>query len=97
VIALHLLAAVGAALIVARGTLFRSLRRLWPALLACCQCVGFWTGVAFESVWAVSEHSAWHAAVVDAVSVGLATSLLAMLADGILIKLLGDPNQTLKP
>jgi hypothetical protein len=33
-------ALIGATLLVVRSTIFRSVRRLYPALLECCQCSG---------------------------------------------------------
>lgn len=84
------LALVGATLIVVRGTIFAPVRKLWPALLECCQCTGTWVGVVAGASGVVP---AGHGRILDAVIVGAATSFLAMLADAILLRLLGDPNE----
>ena len=43
-------ALVGLTLIIVRGTIFRPIRRIWPALLECSQCSGAWVGMAAGSV-----------------------------------------------
>ena len=43
-------ALVGLTLIIVRGTIFRPIRRIWPALLGCAQCSGAWVGMAAGSV-----------------------------------------------
>jgi len=85
---LVLLALVGATLIVVRGTVFRPVRKLWPALLGCCQCTGMWVGAAAGASGLVPVGHGW---VLDALIVGAATSFLSSLADGVLCLLLGDP------
>jgi len=85
---LHVAALVGAALIVVRGTIFRRVRALWPALLKCSQCAGAWVGVVAGASGVVP---AGHGRILDAVVVGAATSFLAQAADAIFIHLLGDP------
>ena len=94
-IALHLVAAVGATLIVVRGTIFRSLRSWWPSLLACSQCTGFWVGAAFGAIGigSASLGSTWVGRVEGALLTGCEVSFLSVLADAILLKLLGDPNE----
>lgn len=86
---LLLLALIGTTLIVVRGTIFRRVRRLWPALLECSMCVGTWIGTA---AGATSIVSLGYGKPLDAVIVGAATSFLSLLADAILLKLLGDPE-----
>lgn len=83
-------ALVGTTLLVARSTIFESIRKLWPALLGCCQCAGTWIGAAAGGSGVVPVG---HGRILDAVIVGTATSFLAMLADGVLLKLLGDPDE----
>jgi hypothetical protein len=88
--AMFLLALIGITLIVVRSTLFRPFRRLWPALLMCSQCSGAWVGAAAGASGLVTVG---HGRVVDAVVVGAATSFLALLADAVLLNLLGDPEK----
>lgn len=82
-------ALIGATLIVVRSTLFRPVRRLWPALLECAQCAGTWVGVAAGATGVVALG---RGPLLDAVLVGCATSFLATIADALLLRLLGDPN-----
>ena len=79
-------ALVGATLLMVRGTVFAPMRRLWPALLECAQCSGFWVGVAASSVVTTG-----HGRVLGALIVGAATSFLSLLVDAVLLRLLGDP------
>lgn len=83
------IALVGATLIVTRSTIFRPLQRLWPALFQCSQCSGAWVGIA---AGASGIAQMGHGRVLDAVIVGAATSFLSLLADAILLNLLGDPK-----
>ena len=87
---LLLSALVGATLIVVRGTICRPIRQLWPALFQCSQCTGAWVGVAAgaSGIVTVGQGRA-----IDAIVVGAATSFLAMVADAVLLKLLGDPEE----
>ena len=87
---LLLSALVGATLIIVRGTILRRVRAVWPALLECCQCTGTWVGVMAGMTGIVSVGRGH---VIDAIVVGAATSFLALLADALLLKLLGDPNE----
>jgi hypothetical protein len=87
---LLLTALVGATLIVVRGTICQPIRRIWPALLACAQCAGVWVGAAAGASGLVSVG---RGRVLDAIVVGSATSLLAMAADAVLLKLLGEPSE----
>jgi hypothetical protein len=86
---LLLSALIGATLIVVRGTIMRRIRAVWPALLRCGQCTGFWVGAVAGGSGIVSVGQG---RAIDAIVVGSATSFLAMVGDGILIKLLGDPG-----
>lgn len=86
--ALIALALVGATLIVVRGTLFRRVRLLWPALLRCSQCTGFWVGLV---AGAGGLATTGHGRIIDAAVVGCATSFLSIAADAVLIHFLGDP------
>lgn len=84
-----LTALVGATLILVRGTVFTGLRKLFPPLLDCTQCTGTWVGVA---AGATGVAPLGHGPFLDALLVGCAVSVLAMLTDGVLMKLLGDPH-----
>ena len=83
-------ALVGATLIVTRSTLFGQTRRLWPALLGCSQCVGLWVGVAVGASGLVAPT---RYCLVNALIVGASASFSALLADGVLLRLLGDPDE----
>ena len=87
---LTILALVGTTLLIVRGTIFRPLRRIWPALLECSQCVGTWVGAVAGAIGIVS---AGHGRALDALIVGAGASFLSLLADAVLLKLLGDPNE----
>ena len=87
---LLLSALIGATLIIVRGTNLRRVRALWPALLGCCQCTGTWVGFVAGASGVVSVGQG---RVVDAIVVGAATSFLALMADAVLMKLLGDPGE----
>lgn len=84
-----LIALVGLTLIIVRGTIFGPLQRLWPPLFRCSQCFGTWVGIAAGASGIVQLG---HGRAVDAALIGGATSFLSMLADGVLLKLLGDPT-----
>jgi len=86
---LLLSALIGATLIVVRGTICQPIRKLWPALLECSQCTGTWVGIVAGATGIVSVG---RGRVIDAIVVGAATSFLALMADAILLKLLGDPS-----
>jgi len=83
-------ALVGTTLILVRGTVFRPLQRLWPALFWCAQCSGMWVGMAAGASGLVRVG---HGRVLDALVVGAATSFLSLLADAVLLRLLGDPRE----
>ena len=84
-----LIALVGSTLLVVRGTIFARVRVLWPALLGCSQCAGFWVGAAGGIAGLVSVG---RGRALDAVVVGAATSVLSTVVDAVLLKLLGDPE-----
>lgn len=89
--AFALLALVGATLIVVRGTIFRRVQKLWPPLFQCSQCAGFWVG-ALAGASGVVQASG-NGRIVDAIFFGAATSGASLLADALLLRLLGDPDQ----
>jgi hypothetical protein len=89
VIAFNLLAGIGATLILVRSVIFRRVRRIWPELLQCSQCMGFWVGAAIGL--------AQRSTPTDWILYGCATSFLSLLAEGVLSKLLGDPDEQEKP
>jgi len=87
---LLLSALIGTTLIVVRSTLFKPLQRLWPTLFRCSQCTGMWVGAAAGAggVVTVGQGRA-----LDTIIVGAATSFLSLLADAVLLTLLGDPKE----
>lgn len=87
--AISFLALIGTTLLVVRGTVFRPIRAVWPALFGCSQCFGTWVGAAAGASGLVS---AGHGRILDAVIVGAATSFLALAADAMLLRLLGEPE-----
>lgn len=84
------IALIGATLIITRSTIARPLQRLWPPLFQCSQCSGFWVG-AVAGASGIVQLS--HGRVLDAFLAGAATSFLSLLADAVLLRLLGDPNE----
>ena len=87
---LHLAALVGATLIITSSAIFRRVRLLYPSLLRCSQCTGFWVGAAAGATGIVSVG---RGRAVDALVVGCATSFLAQAADALLTHVLGEPNE----
>jgi hypothetical protein len=87
---LLLSALIGATLLVVRSTIARPIRRLFPALFECSQCTGTWVGAAAGASGIVTVG---FGRIGDAAVVGAATSFLALLADAVLLKLLGDPGE----
>lgn len=83
-------ALVGATLIVVRGAIFEPLQAFYPPLFRCCQCTGFWIGAAAGAIGLVSVG---HGRVLDVLVGGCAASFLSLVADGVLLKLLGDPEE----
>lgn len=89
-IGLLLCATVGATLLVVSSTAFKPIRRIWPALFQCGQCVGMWVGGAVGGSGLISTGNG---RALDAIIVGCATSFLALLAHAVLLQLLGDVNE----
>ena len=83
------LALVGATLIVVRSTLFAPIRQVYPPLLECTQCAGTWVGII---AGLSGKIPVGHSRLVDAFIIGMATSFLSLLADAVLLRLLGDPE-----
>lgn len=79
-------ALVGLTLILVRGTIFERVRQLWPALLTCSRCVGFWVGTLAGAARIVSLG---HGQAIDAILVGCAVSVLSISAD-IVLELLSE-------
>jgi hypothetical protein len=50
---MQLLALVGFTIIVVRGSLIAPLRRLWPSMLSCATCSGFWIGALGSSLFSL--------------------------------------------
>lgn len=80
-------ALVGITLILARGTIFAPMRKLWPELFECSQCVGAWVGFA-AGVSGVA--SMGHGFVIDTILCGGLVSVSAMSIDALLMNLLDD-------
>lgn len=85
-------ALVGLTLIITHGTIFGWLQRLWPEFFRCCQCVGFWVGAHAGGIGFV-ELGIGRGWFVNAFFVGCITSIYALLTHGVLIRLLGDPEE----
>jgi hypothetical protein len=85
-----LVALVGATLLLVRAAILAPVRRLWPALFACAQCTGTWVGVLGGASGLVATG---HGRGLDAFVGGCAVSVLSLLTDAVLVKLLGDPNE----
>lgn len=83
-------ALIGTTILVVRSTVFGPIRRLWPALFECSQCFGFWVGVVAGASALVQSG---HGLVLNTLVVGAATSFLSLLADAVLLHLLGDPSE----
>lgn len=49
-------ACLGLTLIICRSRLFTAIRRLGPKVLRCCQCVGFWVGLAISPLFLTAEY-----------------------------------------
>jgi hypothetical protein len=82
-------ALIGLTLILVRGSIFGPLQRRWPAFFRCAQCAGMWVGMA---AGAAGLTPSGRGPLLDAFIVGATTSFLSLLADAILLKLLGDPG-----
>jgi hypothetical protein len=80
----------GITLIIVRGTIFKRFRRFWPSLLECAQCTGWWVGVIIGAL-------AGARGITGILVAGGTSSLAALLADAILIRLLGDPDGEEQP
>ena len=76
-IALALVAAVGATLVVVHSTIAMWFRRLWPKLLCCPQCSGFWVGCAFGAATAYQQSAEPLGFAMLVACFGFATSVLA--------------------
>lgn len=85
---LHIIALVGATLLVVRSAAFSPLRKFGPRLLSCGQCTGTWIGAAAGGSGIVPLG---HGRALDAIIVGAAISFLALAADAMLVHLLGMP------
>jgi len=90
-------ALVGVTLILVRGAIFARLRALWPALLECTMCTGTWVGIAAgaSGIVTVAEvpGPVFLAHATRALLAGCAVSVLSLLTDAVLLKLLGDPDE----
>jgi hypothetical protein len=88
-------ALIGATLLLVRGAIFAPVRRLWPALFGCAQCAGFWAGV-LGGASGLAE-AAGRSRALDAIVLGCAVSIGALLTDAVLLRLLGDPHAADRP
>lgn len=84
-------ALIGLTLIVVRGTIFGPLQRLWPALFRCAQCFGMWVGAAAGASGVLTLDCG---RILDAILAGASTSFLSMLADAVLLRMLGEPEES---
>ena len=88
----ELLALAGATQILVRGAIFARVRRVWPALLACALCVGFWVGAVGGFALRVGPAVRFDAELALAVLLdGAAVALVSLLADAVLARLLDMP------
>lgn len=88
---LQILGLVGSTIIVVRGAIFNWLRKGWGAYyFGCSMCLGFAVGAVGSAVIAHGAHG--YDNIVNFVLDGASVSLLALAADAILLKLLGDPT-----
>lgn len=78
------IALIGLTLIISRGTIFEGLRKIWPGMLGCSQCVGTWVGAAAGGSGVVTTG---HGRILDAIIVGCATSVLSLMTTMVLLKL----------
>lgn len=76
-------ALVGVAILMVRATVLARVRRLWPGLLGCSLCFGFWVGV---GAGLVSRRWWWFW--LDGATVALAS----LIVDAALVRFLGDPH-----
>lgn len=81
---------IGATLLVVRGGVFASIRRLWPALFGCAQCFGTWVGGAAGATGLLTTG---HGRILDAILVGAATGVTSLMTDAVLLNLLGGPSE----
>ena len=89
ILLVHMLALIGATLLITESTIAAPIRKLWPALLKCPQCVGTWVGAVGGASGLVPLG---HGRFLDAIVLAAATSFLSLLAAGLLIVLLGETN-----
>ena len=88
------LALVGATIALVRGALFRRVRAI-ATPLGCAQCTGFWVGVAGTALLPTRTGlELYSVRVGDGLVSGLGVSLLALVADALLVRLLGEPEET---
>lgn len=77
---LLLLGALGFTLVVTTSTIAAPVRRLWPALLTCAQCTGFWVGGGVGAVYGVLwPLESYRHLIAVALAFAFATSILAYL------------------
>jgi hypothetical protein len=83
-------ALIGTTLIIVRGSILESVRHLWPDLFECSMCTGAWVGAVAGASGIVTTG---HSRVLEVLIVAAATSFLSLLADAVLLKLLGAPGE----
>lgn len=75
---LIVLGASGATFVLTHGRIAALLRRIYPPLLCCPMCAGFWIGLAFGLAWCMSSAALGrYEAALAVVCTGFATSLVA--------------------
>jgi hypothetical protein len=77
-------ALIGLTLLVVRGSLLARVRRVWPALLSCPMCLGFWIGAADGTFSGLRLPSSWTGALYSASTYAGVVSLGATVADFLL-------------
>lgn len=90
ILLVQMLALIGTTLIVVRSAIFRPIRKVWPALLECAQCSGLWIGAL---AGLSGEVVLGGGRIVDTITLAASASFSALLADAILLHLLGGPKE----
>lgn len=84
------IALIGLTLIIVRSLIFAPVRKLWPGLLGCAQCTGMWVGMAAGAIGVVDLG---HRIALNTLLVGASTSLLSLIVDAVLLRLLEDTSE----
>lgn len=90
--ALLLVAFVGMTIVLVRGSIFSPLRSKL-SVLNCSLCTSVWVGGVGHGLLACQAGQKWFLIIESSLLFGSATAVLALLADAVLLRLLGDPNE----